>query len=71
MSFSGIGKSIHPMEALAFRPTPPLIVWMSFQRAIPWRFALQHGPPPLRPPSEVYNRLVLLEIEIQPIATCP
>src|ERR1035438_1281682 len=64
-------KSFHPMEAPALALTPPLIVWMSFQRAIPWRFALQHGPPPLRPPPEVYNRPVLLGIENQPTVTRP
>lgn len=46
----GIGKSFHPIKALAFRPTPPLIVWMSFRLAIPWRVALQHGSPPLHQP---------------------
>jgi hypothetical protein len=40
----------YPMGAPALRPTPPLIVWMSFRLAIPWRFALQHGPPPLHQP---------------------
>jgi hypothetical protein len=29
------------MEAPALRPTPPLIVWMSFRLAIPRRVALQ------------------------------
>ncbi len=28
------------MEAPALRPTPPLIVWMSFRLAIPWRVGL-------------------------------
>ena len=59
------------MEALALRLTPPLIVWMSFQRTIPRRFALQHGPPPLRPPAEVYNRPVLLGIKTQSTVTRP
>jgi len=39
------------MEAPASRPTPPLIVWMSFLLAIPRRVALQHGPPPLHQPG--------------------
>jgi len=39
------------MEAPIKKPTPPLIVWMSFQLAIPWRVALQHGPPPLHQPE--------------------
>jgi hypothetical protein len=38
------------MGAPASRPTPPLIVWMSFRLAIPWRVALQQGLPPLRQP---------------------
>ena len=46
----GIGKSIHPMEARSLPTTPPLIVWMSFRLAIPWRVALPHCPPPLRQP---------------------
>ena len=29
---------------------PPLIVWMSFRLAIPWRVALPQSPPPLRQP---------------------
>jgi hypothetical protein len=33
------------------RSAPPLIVWMSFRLVIPWRVALQHGPPPLRQPG--------------------
>ena len=33
------------------RPTPPLIVWMSFRLAIPWRVALQQSPPPLHQPA--------------------
>ena len=32
------------------RPTPPLIVWMSFRLAIPWRVALPQSPPPLHQP---------------------
>jgi hypothetical protein len=44
---------------------------MSFQRAIPWRFALPHGPPPLRSLAEVYNRAGLLERKIQQAANCP
>jgi hypothetical protein len=32
-------------------PTPPLIVWMSFRPAIPWRVALPQGPPPLHQPG--------------------
>jgi hypothetical protein len=60
-------KEIYPVDGGAsLRPTPPLLVWMSFQQAIPWRFALQHGPPPLRLPSEVYNRLSCWGIDNQP-----
>jgi putative transposase len=32
------------------RLTPPLIVWMSFRLAIPWRVALPQSPPPLHQP---------------------
>jgi len=38
------------MEAPALRPTPPLIVWMSFRLAIPWRVGLHQSPPPLHQP---------------------
>ena len=42
------------------RPAPPLIVWMSFRLAIPWRVALPQSPPPLHQPgiSMRYSRLV-------------
>ena len=50
MSFLRHKEIYHPMEAPAFRPAPPLIVWMSFRLAIPWRVALQQSPPPLRQP---------------------
>ena len=49
--FPGMRKSFPPMEAPALRPTPPLIVWMSFRLAIPRRVALQHCPPPLHQPG--------------------
>jgi hypothetical protein len=49
--FQGIGKSFHPMEAPTSRPTPPLIVWMSFRLAIPWQVALQQSLPPLHQPG--------------------
>jgi hypothetical protein len=51
MSFSGRGKSIHPMEARSFPAAPPLIVWMSIRLGIPWRVALQRSPPPLHQPA--------------------
>jgi hypothetical protein len=41
------------MEALALRPTPPLIVWMSSRLAIPWRVALQHGPEGVKKTSNI------------------
>jgi hypothetical protein len=41
------------------RSAPPLIVWMSFRLAIPWRVALPQSPPPLRQPLLImrYSRL--------------
>ena len=50
MSFLRHQEIFPPMGAPASRPTPPLIVWMSFRLAIPWRVALQQGPAPLRQP---------------------
>ncbi len=47
------------MEAQPFPVAPPLIVWMSFRLAIPRRFALQQGPPPLRQPVPVCGTVVL------------
>ncbi len=35
----------------ALRPTPPLIVRMSFRLVIPWRVALPQSPPPLHQPG--------------------
>ena len=37
----------------------PLIVWMSFQLAIPWRVGLQQSPPPLHQPCTVCCKVVL------------
>jgi transposase InsO family protein len=51
--FSGIGKSFHPMGAPTSRPTPPLIVWMSFRLAIPWPGALPQSRPPLHQPITI------------------
>jgi hypothetical protein len=39
------------LEAPVSPPTPPLIVWMSFRLAVPWRVALQDCPPPLHQPG--------------------
>src|SRR5215510_8328063 len=53
MSFRGIRKSIRMMRAPTTRPTPQLIIPMSFQLVIPWRVALQHGPHPLHQPLPI------------------
>src|SRR5947199_10534251 len=53
MSFKGMGKSFQMIRAPTTRPTPQLIIWMSFQLAIPWRVALQHCPPPLHQPVTI------------------
>ena len=45
---------VQETEARALRPTPPLIVQMSFQPAIPRRVALQQSPPPLRRSEHQY-----------------
>jgi len=41
------------IRAPTTRPTPHLIIPMSFQLAIPWRVALQHCPPPLHQPESI------------------
>jgi hypothetical protein len=49
------------------RSAPPLIVWMSFRLAIPWRVALPQSPPPLRQPvpimrySHLAGRAIFIE----------
>ena len=55
-----MSKSINPMcflkpgaKLFALRPGP--IVSMSLQTAIPRRFALQHGPPPLHRPVSIFR----------------
>src|SRR2546422_10406588 len=45
-SLKGMGKSIQMIRAPTTRPTPQLIIRMSFQLAIPWRVA-----PPALPAS--------------------
>jgi putative transposase len=45
-------QEIFPSEGGAsLRPTPLLIVWMSFRPAIPWRVGLHQSPPPLHQPG--------------------
>ena len=56
MSFEGMRKSIRMMRAPTSRPTPQLTIPMSFQLAIPWRFALQHCPPLLHQPGSIVLR---------------
>jgi hypothetical protein len=55
MSFSGIGKSIDPMQVdwsgSGTMAAPSLIVSMSFRLVIPQRIALQQCPLPLRQPE--------------------
>jgi len=53
-----MGKSINPMcgslqtgGAAVLSPASTPIVLMSLQSAIPWRIALQQGPPPLCQPG--------------------
>ena len=41
------------MEAPALRPTPPLIVWMSFRLAIPWRVGLHQSPEGVKKTSNI------------------
>ena len=48
-----MGKSIQNDGAPTRRPTPRLILWMSFQLAIPRRGALQQSPRPLRQPKRL------------------
>src|SRR2546422_6338877 len=55
-SLKGMGKSIQMIRAPTTRPTPQLIIRMSFQLAIPWRVALQHCPPPLHQPVTILQR---------------
>jgi hypothetical protein len=49
------------------RSAPPLIVWMSFRLAIPWRVALPQSLPSLRQPVLImrYSRLAGREIFIE------
>ncbi len=42
-------------EAKLFRASLRFIVPMSLQTAIPWRFALQHCPPPLHRPVSIFS----------------
>jgi hypothetical protein len=54
MSFRGMGKSIQNDGASIRKTDAPLIVvWMSFQLAIPRWVALQHCPPPLHQPESI------------------
>ena len=46
------------MEAPALRPTPPLIVWMSFRLAIPWR-VVSTEPASASPAGTVCCNIVL------------
>jgi hypothetical protein len=47
---TGRGVAIDDHRLGPMRATPPLIVWMSFRLAIPWRGALQRCQPPLHQP---------------------
>jgi hypothetical protein len=58
MSFQGMGKSIQMIRAPTTRPTPQLIIRMSFQPAIPWRVALQHCPPLLHQPGPILPQVM-------------
>src|SRR5664280_2922705 len=64
-----MGKSFHPMGAQTTRSTPPLIVWMSLQLAIPWRVALLQSLPPLHQPGPVSCRMVLTDERFSPRST--
>jgi len=64
-------KSIHPMGAWNNWTKPPLIVWMSFRLAIPWRVALQQSSPPLRQPGLLCYDHLRSSIEFQRTVTCP
>ena len=59
------------MRAQASQPTPPLIVWMSFQPGIPRRVALQQSPPPLPQPHSDYDGPVSSPIALQRMVACP
>jgi len=41
------------------RLTPPLIVWMSFRLAIPWRVALPQSRPRFTSRNRVFGKVVL------------
>jgi len=59
MSFSGMRRSIDPIEIVGEEGSRP-IVSMSLRLAIPWRDALQQGPP-LRQPSVSLTKESLFE----------
>ena len=54
-SFDPIGVAGEMRDAKLCNSTPRPIVSMSFQLAIPWRVALQQGPPPLHQPGTIMH----------------
>src|ERR1700687_131013 len=65
-------REIYPSDGgLTLWAKPPLIVWMSFRLAIPWRVALQQCPPPLHQPATFCYDHLRSSTWFQRTATCP